>query len=324
MRQQDLVTFDEWISCCTNDPDATFFHTPYWASLFTTWKPSRFTAEAIRIVAANRDSAIVPIVKKRHLGGIFEIALSMPGTTYGGYVGAVKAKELDRLSFEPFNRYAGCIVRENPLNPLHLSHVAGMKVSDDVTHLIKLDKGYDAVWKQATAGHRNAVRNALRSNVQIRLAETDKDWDSYFALYKESISRWSKKGKFSGVSYDRQFFHGVEKIDKCFCKLFIASAHGVDIAGILCFVWNTHFVVWHGAGSVSHFSLHPNNLLYDRAIFEAIRLKCSVFDCNPSSGLDGVLRFKQYLGATAVPTRVFIRKHCFQKMVDIVRKRASS
>lgn len=324
MRQQDTIAVDEWISYCTNDPHATFFHTPYWTSLFTKWKPSRFTDEALRIVAENGDSAIVPIVKKRHLAGLIQIALSMPGTTYGGYVGPVKTSQLERLTFELFDRYSGCIMRENPLNPVELAHVSGMQVFHDVTHIIKLDKEYDAIWKQATAGHRNAVRNALKSNVQIRLAETNQDWDSYFTLYKQSISRWSKKGKFSGVSYDRQFFHGVEKLDKCFYRLFIASVHGVDIAGILCFVWKHHFVVWHGAGSAAHFPLHPNNLLYDYAIREALRLKCSIFDCNPSSGLEGVLKFKQYLGATAVPTRVFIRKNRLQKMVDKLRKRATS
>lgn len=315
------ITDEEWLAICAKSASATFFHTPYWAGIFTERFPGRYRKKAYSIECDAVGEVLVPMVTKRHLFGLVTVSCSMPGGTFGGpvFTSPLNSKHVavvNDLLGEPEN----LILRENPYEPL-LGSISGATVTDDPTQTVDCSGGYDAVWQCATAAHRNAVRNATKAGVEVSIAVKSDEWDAYSLLYEASICRWKKRSIFSGVSYDRSFFKLIEKLDPSHRRLFVAKAKGTVIAGILCFYWNSHAVVWHGAGSEEHFRLHPNNLLYDRALFHAVDNGFRWFDCNPSGNLSGVYKFKHYFGARPLSSRVFIKRSALTTSLDVVRKR---
>jgi len=306
--KKTAVTDEQWLEFCRQAPDATFFHTPLWAGLFTRRYPKRFRSGPLLLTFTDGAEVLLPVVMKRLAGGLFSVVNSMPGGTFGGPLSRTKLTAEQQMSVFAFlRRYPDMILRENPYQPFD-AITGDFGGYDDPTQVVDCSEGYDAVWMRATAAHRNAVRNAQRSGVEIVEAQRPQDWDAYVSLYDSSMERWKKRGIFSGVRYDRSFFSLIEQIDQQYRRLFLARAEGRVIAGILCFYWNRHCVVWHGAGREDCFRLHPNNLLYDRALNYAISAGYRWFDCNPSGSLSGVYKFKEYFGARPRTSRVFVRR----------------
>lgn len=313
----------EWLHCCKEVQEATFFHTPLWANIFCRWQPARYRT-ATRIIDYDDSSQVVlPLVMKRHLAGMVSVALSMPGGTFGGPLinGALSADQ-EAVVYKEMAHYSSYILRENPYQPFRHGVPRG-KSHNDPTQAVDCSAGYEAVWKRATAAHRNATRNAIRAGVEITVAEHTRDWDAYTALYNASVKRWQDHGAFSGVYYDRTFFSCIESLSPEYRRLYLARIDNRVIAGILCFFWNRHCVVWHGAGTEGGFRYHPNNLLYDRALYYAVKDEYRWFDCNPSGSLRGVYKFKEYFGARPIDSRVVVKRSPCMSLMDALRKRRS-
>jgi hypothetical protein len=311
----------QWLQLCRSSKHTTFFHTPYWAELFSGRYPGRFSVDPKRVRFGDGSTAIIPVVYKKHLGGLVRVACSMPAGTFGGAVsdGPLTAEQEQQVYSLLFSS-SDCIVRENPYQPLQALPY-NITSYEDPTQAVDLADGYSSAWKRATAAHRNAVRNAVKSGVAISEAQGEEEWLRYVTIYRASISRWRKKGLFSGVSYDEPFFLRIAALDSSLRKLWIARVNGEPVAGILCFYWNRHAVVWHGSALEHYFSYHPNNLLYDRAIEHAAQEGYRWFDCNPSGSLRGVFKFKQYLGAQTLRSRVVIKTSPLIRIVQGIRAR---
>ncbi|MBN1576143.1 MAG: GNAT family N-acetyltransferase [Chitinispirillaceae bacterium] len=312
---------EQWHSFCKSCPGVTFFHTPMWAGLFERCFPRRFRAAPLLFRFHDDTTALLPLVVKRHLSGVVCITSSMPGGTFGGWLSATPLRQQQEAAImRRLDNHADLVLRENPYRPLLLPPDK-YPLHEDHTRTIDLAAGYDDIWMRSTAGHRNAVRNARRSGVEITEAADTGGWEAYSELYGASIARWRRRRIFTGVKYDRSFLREIERMDPSLRKLWLASVKGKFIAGILCFYWKEHAVVWHGAGLSEYFSYHPNNYLYDRAIAHAAAGGYAWFDCNPSGGLAGVDKFKQYLGAQAMRSRVIVRRSMLTRCIGMLRLR---
>jgi len=312
---------EQWVSFCKDCPGATFFHTPHWADLFVRCFPRRFTAAATILRFRDGTVALLPLVVKRHFLGLLRIFCSMPSGTYGGWLSRAPLQPRQEAAImAQLDRCADLMLRENPYHPVG-SAAAAYRFREDHTRAIDLAAGYDAAWMRSTAAHRNAVRNAQRSGVEISEAVAATEWETYRSIYHDSINRWKRRHIFTGAAYGRVFFREIGRMDPSLRKLWLASVKGKIVAGILCFYWNRHAVVWHGAGLSDYFGYHPNNYLYDRAIAHAAAAGYAWFDCNPSAGLSGVDKFKQYLGARTLRSRVLFRQSPLIRCIGMLRGR---
>ncbi|MBN1308778.1 MAG: GNAT family N-acetyltransferase [Chitinispirillaceae bacterium] len=312
---------EQWLSFCERCPGATFFHTPLWAGLFERRFPRRFRAAPVLFRFRDGATALLPVVVGYRLGGLLRTVSSMPCGTYGGWLSAIPLRQGQEAAImRHLERHDDLVLRENPFRPISLTK-GKYRFHDDHTRAIDLAAGYDAAWRRASDGHRNAVRNARRSGVEICEAGDAGGWDAYLALYGASIERWRRRRIFTGVRHDRSLFREIERMDPSRRKLWIASVKGKAVAGILCFYWKEHVVVWHGAGLSEYFSYHPNNFLYDRAIAHAAAAGYAWFDCNPSGGLTGVDKFKQHLGAHILTSRVFVGRSVLGRFIAFLRSR---
>ena len=315
------VSRSEWLSLCRDNPAATFFHTPFWAELFAQAHPGTFTPVSQLFRFSDGTTALLPLVMKRRFFGLHGIALSMPAGTYGGYLSASSLTEENEAAVVRFLcGHRNLIWRENPYSPVAAA-LPETEWYEDPTQAVDLNGGYEIAWKGATAGHRNAVRNALKSGVEVVEASGDDEWRSYADIYLSSIDRWKRRALFSGVAYRERFFLAAAGLDPQLRKLWLAKIQGEPVAGILCFYWNRHAVVWHGAGRADCFSFHPNNLLYDRAIAHAAENGFRWLDTNPSGALTGVRNFKKYIGARPLRSRVIIKRSGTGRFLQLLRNR---
>ena len=321
IRKVEPVSREKWLSYCCKSQGVTFFHTPMWAELFIRYNPRVFRNSTRRLIFSDGNEVLLPLVKKRLLFGLHSVVSSMPSSTFGGYLSAVPLDDPhEQLAMKHLNGYSNLIFRENPYAPVQtvFSDEPGY---DDPTMVVDLKDGHDAVWKRATAGHRNAVRNAEKSGVEIIEATTINDWMDYSAIYLSSINRWKQRNIYTGVYYDERFFMLVAQLKTPLRKLWLAKVKGEAIAGILCFYWGDHVVVWHGSGLSEYFSYHPNNMLYNHAIMHAANAGFRWFDTNPSGSLKGVYKFKQYLGARPKSSRVFVKYSRSHRLLQTIRDR---
>lgn len=315
------VSDESWLAACKECPEATFFHTPYWADLFEKRSPAKYSKATYSIRFDNGCNVVIPLIRKRHFFGLVTIACSMPAATFGGPVSKFALSDMQKNTvLKSLYRYPNLLLRENPYFPLS-DLQDGASVWNDPTQAIDCSLGYDTIWKNAAHSHRKCVRNGSKNGVVITVAQNREEWDRYLLLYAASIERWKKRSIFSGVYYDAPFFNSIEHLDPSLRRLWLAKKDNEIIAGIICFYWNNHVVAWHGAAHAEYFSLYPTNLLYDRALYDAIQGGFRWFDCNPCGGLAGVYKFKEHMGAQPLQSRVVQKRSWLLHVLDITRGR---
>lgn len=312
----------QWIEICRKVSYSTFFHTPLWADVFCNSSKKQYEKAAKIIEFSDGKTVLFPCVTKK-VSVLVKVTLSMPAATFGGWLSTEPLhKEHMKLLLENLGEYKDLILRENPYDP-HLSSIQMQHAKNDSTQTVCLEGGYDTVFQNSEKRHQRAVNTAVKKGVWVKEAAGADQWSEYYQIYLKSIKRWKKRNLFSGVSYSKKFFDSIYNLDSSYRKLFLAYVEDEPVAGMLCFYWNNHAVMWHGAGLSEFFAYRPNNLLYDQAIHNACDNKFQWFDCNPSGGLDGVIRFKKYLGAKLLKSRIIEHRSWIRTIARFARKIAT-
>ncbi|NLG16956.1 MAG: GNAT family N-acetyltransferase [Fibrobacter sp.] len=308
---ESKATRDQWLTICKETPFATFFHTPMWPEIFS---GRRVRPEGLILKFNDGTEVLFPCAVKSGPAKLFKVILSMPAATFGGWVSRSSlTPEHHKAILEYFRKFRDLILRENPYDPV-LQKVDIDGSEEDFTQSVDLSEGYEAAFDRAGCNHRNAVRNAMRKGVTVKQAASQGDWDQYYSIYLSSIQRWKRGQKFTGVSYGPEVFNSIRDLPDENRKLWVAEIDGKIIAGILCFYWNSHAVVWHGAGLEEYFKYRASNLLYDHAIKQACLGKLRWLDCNPSGGISGVADFKDSLGALRLRSRIINRMSWIRRL----------
>ena len=312
---------EEWERICTSCPYATFFHTPLFADIFVRADGGRTAHGAQMVHFSDGAAAIVPLVNKRFFGNLLRVSLSMPGTTFGGWVSADTLTEAHARELAAHLCEGGrnLVWRENPFDP-QVGRIDLANCRDDFTQAIDLRDGFEAASARFDHAHRKAVRKALASGVSIVEASSFDEWESYFALYSASRTRWKEKGLLRSRGYDRALLRALYESPPGHRRLWIAHVNGTAAAGILCFYWNRHAVAWLGAGAAEYFACRPNNLLYEYVIQNAAQAGYHWFDCNPSGGFKGVEEFKAHLGAKKLRSRIVNQRSPLWRAADWARR----
>jgi hypothetical protein len=314
------ATTDEWEQACRACDYATFFHTPLWASVFTRVARTGMAPSAQIVEFSDGASALLPLTCRGFFGGLFRVYWSMPACTYGGWLSAgALTKEHCREMVTFMRSFPNLVWRENPYDPvlktMDLHHAV-----DDFTQTIDLTNGFDRANARCDYSHRRAVRQARESGVTISEASNFEEWISYFSLYKDSRVRWREKGLLRSRGYSREQLRIMFEVPAEHRKLWLAKLGDMPIAGTLCFYWNRHAVSWSAAGRADYFHRYrPNDLLYDRAIDDAAKAGYRWFDCNPSGGFQGVVDFKQHIGAQKIRCRIVNNRSPVRRCADLIR-----
>ncbi len=314
----------EWATAAKGCEYATFFHTPEWALVVESagWRNS--TSAPLYVEFSDTTWAVIPRCIQYRFG-IFPLVYSSATANYGGWISPC-ALTLDhaKLLRDTLCSSRHLIWRLNPYDSLAIV-CAPPRTMPDFTYTFNLQKGATDLFKNASHGHRQAVKKAIRRGVSIRVGGLQADWDAHFLGYQSLISKWKKSGLNTRVQYNRQFFSAIAKLDSSVVRLWVAEAEGEIIASWICFYWNKHIAHWHSGGFEKHFNKYPNNLLFDTITRDACERGFTWFDMNPSGGFNGTAQFKLNFGALAMPApivaqRSYARK-CAHFVVHLMRKK---
>jgi hypothetical protein len=311
----------EWLQIAQVSAFATFFHTPFWATIWCKLYP-QFTPICYKITFDDSVCLYFPAVIEKKIGGIIQRHLSMPGGTYGGFIYESKSNVSSSHLNAGFNyllRDGNWVVRENPFDSTMNGNIPG-DWQDDFTQCVNLHGGYENYLSGTEYTHRKNVKKALQAGLQVGSTENWDLWKEYYLVYEKSINRWEKKRLERRSFYSIDFFKEVYNMDKCYRKLWIVTSEKRIASGIICFYWNKHAVAWHGSGDQEFFNLRPNNLLYNHAIEDACTNNYSWFDCNPSGGFEGVIQFKKFLGTEVMQTRLINKSTLIFNILQILNR----
>jgi CelD/BcsL family acetyltransferase involved in cellulose biosynthesis len=152
----------------------------------------------------------------------------------------------------------------------------------------------EKIWKEKISKkRRNRIRKAIKSNIEVKLGYTAKDFPLYYKLYSETMYR-------KGVapvnpklfaSIFRNLQHGRD-----FLILF-AKYNGEFVAGSLAFLFRNGIYLWSNVSCKEFLSLCPNDLLYWHLVQYACERGYDFVDFGPSSvNKDGTYLFKIQFG----------------------------
>lgn len=295
------VCEEEWLDFLKGCDSATFFHTPYW---YRVWKAyAGYNYEARMCEFPGGKQILLPLAWWRIKKGLLKRMVSSPAGTYGGWIAQelVTEEEAAAILKSLRKEFSGIDIR---LNWLVGEQPIGNSVNEveDFTQVVDLKgQSMDAIISKWTVNHKRSLKRAEGNEMVIRLASCERDWQSYFEAYQDSIRRW---GKSVSSSYSYLLFQLLQNVPEEYCKLWICLSKERIISGCIVFYFNRHSVYWHGASLTKFFHLNPVHFLKKNIIEDAIHKKMWWYDFNPSGGHEGVVRFKKGFGSRSFPSKV--------------------
>jgi lipid II:glycine glycyltransferase (peptidoglycan interpeptide bridge formation enzyme) len=143
------------------------------------------------------------------------------------------------------------------------------------TMLVDLEPPLETIWMSFRSNTRNRVRLAEKRGVRIRTGGQD-DSEVFVGLFEETTARHNLS------SSDAEAFRLSTRTfgERDAMRLFLASNDGVDIAGIVVYVFGqTATYVWGGSSaSKTARKANPNQLLHWTAIQWAREQGCTTYD----------------------------------------------
>lgn len=303
---------DSWNSFLNECNQATFFHTPEWYEVWRQYAAYKYHALLFKFSSGRE--ALLPIAWRKRMQGLSKDYFSGPASTYGGLVTKDLLSEDDLGQIEEHLRhYALLEVRKNPFQKNLSDKFFDKK---DFTHVIDLKQGWDSIQKKWSVGHKFAAKKGLREGVQVKEALTE-DWHHYYQVYLDTFARWKNK---PSSKYSFSLYEILQQINPDNCRLWIASYEGKVIGGLIVFYFKHHAVAWNSAHLKSHYPLKAAHVLQYTAIHDAVNRGYHWYDLNPSSNLEGVMKFKKGFGAEKKDASYYKYQHPFLKNLISLRR----
>jgi hypothetical protein len=317
-----IATLNEWNEACNECEYSTYFHTPQWVDIFSSYTHGRLKPYPKKITFSDNCSVIISLSKISHLKGCYSTYISSPAGTFGGWISKDKLNSDHAGALTGYMlKFSNITWRENPYTPC-LKDIAIPGSIQDFTQTIDLSLSMEDIEKSASRAHVKALNKATREGVFIREAQSIADWQEHFRNYELSVERWKKSGTAKKMvkPYTWAIFKNIMDKDPGHCKLWCAIYKNKIAASVLCFYWNRHAVAWHGSALDECFGVRPNNLLYQHMIVNAKENNYGWFDCNTPGGLKGVVEFKDHLGAMRLTSRFVDKTSISRKCARAIKK----
>lgn len=313
---------DEWDDAWSSCPYSTFFHSREWAEIWAEYRNRKTVPDPLGLVLSDGTRILLPFSKEKMYMGFLHRHLSSPAGTFGGWLADIPLTEPQQAVLMQFvaKRYSNLLWRFNPYEKVLLTD-GFSRVREDETHALDLSAGFDEIhldWSKGHASSARKARKARKAGVRVRVAQSQEDWEKYFRVYEDSLSRW---GANTTSTYSWALFEIILQRASPNIKLWLAEYDGRVVAGALCFHSSKHVVYWHGAALSNYFEVRPVNLLMYETIRDATERGFRWFDFNPSGGLEGVKAFKQSFGAMALQSNIGTNASTYLRIMQLIRCR---
>jgi Acetyltransferase (GNAT) domain len=287
---------DTWKACTYS----TYFHSREWSDVWSRAQEADWCPDARQIVFSDgRSALLVGSSRRLRTGG--RVLLTAPEGTFGGWLSLDCLSAAHGRAMVRHLRTQFSLVRwrANPRDP----SMVGLRLprgDDDVTHVLELTAGYEAVSGTWSKSLRYGLRKALREGVTVRPAESTEDWRQYFEVYLDSRSRWGDRAV--GPVHGYTLLENLQRTESANVELIVAEHEGAIVAGGIFLSSPSHTAYWHAATTSSALELSPMNAVLAAAIAQACDdPEREWFDFLPSARLAGVEFYKERFRATRVP-----------------------
>jgi lipid II:glycine glycyltransferase (peptidoglycan interpeptide bridge formation enzyme) len=179
----------------------------------------------------------------------------------------------------------------------------GLESVEWTTHVLYLDAGYDALFRNFTPSTRNQIRRAKREGVVIRQATNDSDIVAYYAIYEKVI----RERGWTDV-YTLKFLREIFKLEgDVFC---LVAELGETMLGGGWYVRDGNSLFyWQSAINFEYKNYFPIYAITDHAIRLACMESMASFNMGGSGGLSSLEQFKSFWGTQKVPIWGFFWKN---------------
>jgi Acetyltransferase (GNAT) domain len=299
----------EWRAAFAAAENATFFHGPVWAELWAEYTRGavapaprlvEFSDGATAVIGTTRTPTRIPFVKRDELA---------PEGNCGGWVsGHTLAGRHRRGLVDIVLESSSLVWRIGPHDP-EVHSLAPPDARREVTHVIDLSAGAPEARRRWRKGARHAALRALRTGVRVREARGTGDWRRFADVYRQCAGGWARPV----VVYRPELFDLLARRTEDGVRLWLAEVDGAPTAGAVLLRHGAYTTWWLGASLRSQPSGAMNALQWE-LIGQLASEGCRVYDLNGSAGLDGVVAFKQHIGAAATPVLAVDRPHPLQRL----------
>jgi hypothetical protein len=304
MKHFNRVDYDMWFEVASLCPYATYFHSPLWHRLISDTY-GKMRCVSLIYVSDNGRRAVLPLIVRSTRGGTRKSTFA---GCYGGIIadGPISEQEAQRLYAKAIGPTGRVQITGNPLwccevdNP-PIPSFDTMVLKEETTHILRLDRGIDAIVSEFSKGHQRSLKRGIGMGVRVRQARSVADYVAYYEAYENTLHRW---GKNASSRYPSRLFTNGYTLSVEYpqhVRLWLAELEGKVIAGAWVFYWNKHVAYWHGASYEDFFQYRPNHVLHTEIIRDASDRGFKYYDFNPSGGHEGVVRFKSQFGGEELP-----------------------
>jgi len=296
VRRAVEMTVAEWEDIDRTAPAPTFFARPAWAHAVNDVHP-RITPAPMWCEFADGSRVFVPMVRSRGRLGWREY-FAMPLDTYtaafendGRLAGSARAG----AAFAYILRHLGHGCQLTPWPPAYAGiELPGISGKPRETSLLDLSDGTDAALARMDGKARRMAHQAERRGVICtREISTDQAVDEYWAMLCITAAAWER-----GVpTFPKKLLEAVVVRGGADVEIWFARYEGKPIAGGLVLFGSDELMFWSAAMLSEFGTLRPSNALNVALIRAAGARAVRWYNLGASTGLPGVKRFKEGLGA---------------------------
>ncbi len=193
----------------------------------------------------------------------------------------------------------------------------GLSSVQDTTHVLYLDRSYDAIFRGFSVTVRQGIRRAERKGVVVRRSADPEHAAKYYALYRRMVG---ERGDWKHV-YSESLFQELLRLDDVI--LLVAELDGRMIAG----AWNIRdgksICGWQCAMDHEFKTYSPYHALISHGINLAWGEGIRTFNLGSSAGSKSIEQFKAFWGARKMPHWRFVWENpiwsTWSRMRQVVR-----
>lgn len=312
----DGVSMNRWANIVKTNKNSYFFDTPEWAIIL---KETYGYHIATRLYEQNDNKIIFPLMEGKLYG--LKYYMSMP-LGYGGLFSDLEIAPDDALRiYQDLLGYSH-ISLTLTLPPYYVfkedAKIQQLNSEWNYTHMLSLEPGFDCIWeKKFNRKNRNIIRQAEKSEVEIRIGTSLSDYKKYYELYSLSSKLWG----YSTPPYPIELYENLHKYGSEHVRLKLAVLDGITIGGLIDFSYGKNVFYWGSAFLKDYSSFHPSSLLLKDSIEQACINGYSMYNFGASGNLDGVRIFKESFGGEMVEIKRYVFWSTLGKIVKFVKDR---
>ncbi len=318
IRNISRPTAEQWDRLWALSDTATFYHSRWWYEMWLAYQNGKIRPDP-RLVQFSDGVEVIFVAATHALAkGLITRGLSSPASTYGGWFGPTPLSDdhYNILKRDVLEQFPILIMRFNPLDySSTFDDCRGWE--SEVTQLINLQKGFDAVYKEFSSANQRAVRKARKAGLSVRLAQGPEDWKAFYDIYEDTFQRW---GRTATSRYFWPYFELAQKVPAPHVRLWLVDLNNTPVAGVLMYYSKTHAMYAHPATLSQYHHMRPMNLLCHDLIRQSCEEGYMWFDFGPSGGKEGVFNFKKTFGPEVLPSPMIRRQPGYLKFLERLYK----